>query len=132
MSSIAQSPVFTQEFLHAECVRLEIPANRPNYRRVRRAWDIFQSRKVRSNGNGFYVASQNGNGEYHVDSDLSCSCPDSAQKQNICKHSIAVKLEKEHREDYNAWSDSQDARHAVDPSLAHLMPDSYERLIMAQ
>lgn len=125
--------VFTQEFLHSECARLEIPPCRPNYRRVRRAWDIFQNRQLQKSADGFFVESQSGSEAYLVSPDLSCTCPDSAQKQNHCKHAIAVQLTLEHERDYNAWSDSQnDARHIVDPSLSHLMPDSYERLLMNQ
>lgn len=119
MTSLAQprsenQPVFTQEFLHAECVRLDIPANRPNYRRMRRAWDIFQNRQLEKTSDGFFVESQNGDQSYLVSSDLSCTCPDSAQKQNHCKHAIAVQLEIEHRADYAAWLDE-------------LMPNETER-----
>ena len=99
------NPVFTQEFLHSECVRLDIPANRPNYRRMRRAWDIFQNREIEKNDEGFFVASQTCDEVYLVSPDFTCTCPDSAQKQNFCKHAIAVQLEIEHRADYDAWLD---------------------------
>ena len=150
MSSLALSApsgqaVFSAEELHAEATRLTLPPSRPNLRRVRRAIEITRSAGVGFNrhadtGRIWSVQSQSSDEVYEViissvdlvipASDFLCSCPDSAFKQNTCKHAIAVAmLEEIERDRVEA---QRDHRHLIDRSLSHLLPDSYERLLMAQ
>ena len=149
MSSLAFSnphrQVFSVEELHAECVRLNLPPLRPAIRRVRRAIALAASgavsfQKHADEGRIYRVRSQNSDDVYTVTvpsvdlelapSDCFCTCPDSAQKQNTCKHAIAVVMSEEIQRELIA--DERDVRHLVDRSISHLLPDSYERLLMAQ
>ena len=136
--------VFSVEELHAEAVRLELPPSRPNIRRVRRAFDLAQTGAVSflhhsDEGRIYSVRSQTSDETYTVvvpsvdlalsPSDCLCTCPDSAVRQNTCKHAIAVVMNEEIVHDQ---VDAQrDHRHLVDPTISHLLPDSHERLLMA-
>ena len=151
MSSLAFSAsssqaVFTAEELHAEAVRLELPPSRPTLRRVRRAIEIVNSDAVHFEkhtdaGRLYTVQSQSSDESYTVTvpsvdlplspDECSCTCPDSAHKQNTCKHAIAAIMLEELERD-RPLAAHEDARHLVDPSLSHLMPDSYERLLMSR
>lgn len=149
MSSLAFSnpdrQVFSVEELHAEAVRLNLNPTRPVIRRVRRAIDLAASGAVRfqkhaDEGRIYSVRSQNSDDVYTVTvpsvdlslapSECLCTCPDSQVKQNTCKHAIAVIMHEEIERDRIA--DQRDVRHLVDREISHLLPDSYERLLMAR
>jgi len=149
MNSIAftapsSQAVFTLEELHAEAVSLEIPPSRPNIRRVRRAIEIARTgsagfQKHDDRGRVWSVPSQSSDEIYEViipsvdlilsPDEFLCSCDDAAQKQNTCKHAMAVAMLE--RAPLFCVESHCDCRHLVDRSISHLMPDSYERTLMA-
>lgn len=144
-SAPSSQAVFTSEELHTEAVSLEIPASRPNLRRVRRAIEIARAgstgfQKHDDRGRIWSVPSQSSDEVYEViipsvdlvlsPAEFLCSCHDSAVKQNVCKHAIAVAMIE--RAPLFEPDPRCDCRHLVDRSISHLLPDSYERLIMAQ
>jgi transposase len=47
--------------------------------------------KPMTNGNGWRVPSQSGDGFYRVDEDFVCTCPDSQKRKCTCKHAYAVR-----------------------------------------
>lgn len=149
MSSLAFSApssqaVFTLEELHSEAVSLSIPPSRPNIRRVRRAIEIARTGsavfvKHDDRGRIWSVPSQSSDEVYEVvipsvdlvlsPSEFRCSCHDSAVKQNVCKHAMAVAMLE--RAPHFCVESHCDCRHLVDRSISHLLPDSYERLLLA-
>jgi len=143
-SAPSSQEVFTAEELHAEAVTLDIPPSRPNVRRVRRAIEIARAgstgfQKHDDRGRVWSVASQSSDEVYEViipsvdlvlsPSEFLCSCPDSAVKQNTCKHAIAVAMIE--RDQLSQVESQRDHRHLVDREISHLLDDSYERWIMA-
>lgn len=113
------SGVYDLDTLKTECQALEIPATRPNIRRVRRAIDLHKSGAVRpflsQTPDAFFVHSQTTDKCYCVLPHSGCDCPDakrmngddtySASWQRIrntrdrCKHEIAVLMYQEQRAD---------------------------------
>lgn len=151
MSSLAfqhhPSQAYTIEELADESLRLNLNPTRPTIRRVRRAVELAQTGAVSfakhaDEGRIYRVHSQTTDEIYTVTApsvdlpvtvgECYCTCPDSNVKQNICKHSIAVVMFEEFERDRAEIARNEDARHLVDPEISHLLPDSYERLLMAQ
>jgi hypothetical protein len=55
--------------------------------RIERAMRIYESNLVRSIGKGsFVVASESSDKVYYIVSQHGCTCPDSIQRQMLCKH----------------------------------------------
>ena len=143
------SGVYDLDTLKTECQALDIPATRPNIRRVRRAMDLHKSGAVRpffasaAPPNAFFVHSQTSDKCYSVLPHSGCCCPDAkrmngsddygAAWQRIrntrdrCKHEIAVLLYQEQRADQEAYNDALCERYeaeqaASDDSLVHHDP----------
>jgi hypothetical protein len=55
--------------------------------RIERAMRIYEAGLIRSIGKGSYVvASESNQSAYYIVSDAGCTCPDSMQRQMLCKH----------------------------------------------
>ena len=102
--------VYDIETIEAELRILNLPVTRPNIRRMRRAIDLHGRGAVTGGvgsvhhyGRFYSVRSQTTDEVYEVsvshEGDYSCTCPDSAEKLNLCKHSMAVMLYDEQRRD---------------------------------
>lgn len=58
--------------------------------RIERAMRIYESNLVRSIGKGsFVVASESSDKVYYIVNEHGCTCPDSIQRQMLCKHTWA-------------------------------------------
>ena len=140
--------VYDIDTLEAELRILNLPVNRPNIRRMRRAIALHQNGNVRpfqadTTDDAFFVHSQNSDKCYSVLPHSGCNCPDAKRKNgdetysashhrinqtdDRCKHEIAVLLFKEQRRSEAEYNDALCAKHdaeqaASDDSLSHYDP----------
>ena len=143
VASPIPTSVLDIDTLKAELRILNLPVNRPNIRRMRRAIALHQSGAVRpfratADADAFFVHSQTSDKCYSVLPFSGCNCPDakrkngdetySASRERInetadrCKHEMAVLLFKEQIAD-QARVDQHEAEQAsIDDSLVHYDP----------
>ena len=101
------STVIDVDVLKQECKHLGLPPSRGNIRRVRRAFDLFQSGYARLQADFgdeqiWLVMSQNDPGEVYTvrrNGDIQCTCPDYQKHEDLCKHGLSVLLTEESERD---------------------------------
>jgi len=58
--------------------------------RINRAMRIYESKLVRSIGNGTFVVRSESSNAYYIVNSTGCTCPDAVERKMICKHAWAA------------------------------------------
>ena len=58
--------------------------------RIQRAMRIYESKLVRSIGNGTFVVASESSNLHYIVSPRGCTCPDAIERKMICKHTWAA------------------------------------------
>src|SRR6185503_19684075 len=57
--------------------------------RIERGMRIYESKLVRSIGNGSFIVASESSNAYYIVNSLGCTCPDAIERKTLCKHTWA-------------------------------------------